>query len=101
MSNLSSLEKLKLEKFFEMGGGYVLDFSNRTFQEFIKENSGVDIYDQKYDYESGSKANRLKAFWINEPNQVVGNLICDLLDYWKAQKQINNQDITPSEQNFV
>lgn len=100
MSNLSSLEKLKLEKFFEMGGGYVLDFSNRTFQEFIKENSGVDIYDQKYDYESGSKANRLRALWTKEPNQVVGKLICDLLDYWKAQKQIKDQDITPAEQNL-
>jgi hypothetical protein len=30
MSNLSSLEKLKLEKFFEMSGGYVLDFSTGT-----------------------------------------------------------------------
>jgi len=34
MSDLTSVEKLKLEKIFEMGGGYVLDFSNRTFQEF-------------------------------------------------------------------
>ena len=100
MSNLSSLEKLKLEKFFEMSGGYVFDFSNRTFQEFIKDNCGIDIYNQKYEYESGSKANRLRAFWNKEPNHNVGKLICDLLDYWKAQKQIRAQDITAAEQNL-
>lgn len=100
MSNLSSLEKLKLEKFFEMSGGYVFDFSNRTFQEFIKDNCGIDIYNQKYEYESGSKANRLREFWNKEPNHNVGKLICDLLDYWKAQKQIRAQDITAVEQNL-
>lgn len=100
MSTLSSLEKIKLEKFFEMGGGYVLDFSNRTIQEYMMENFGVDIYDPKYDYGSGSKANRLRAFWNKEPNQVVGKLISDLLDYWMAQKQIQNRPITSAEQNL-
>ena len=74
MSNLTSLEKLKLEKFLEMSGGYVLDFSNRSFQEFIKDNCRVDIYNSKYDYESESKANRLRAFWSKEPNHEVGKI---------------------------
>ena len=100
MSNLSSIEKFKLEKFFEMGGGYVLDFSNRTFQEFILDNCRVDIYDTKYEYGSSSKANRLRAFWSNEPNHVVGKLLSDLLDYWKAKKSIGSQKITPAEQNL-
>ena len=39
-----------------MGGGYVLDFSNRTFSEFIEESVRRDIYDARYDYGSGSKA---------------------------------------------
>ena len=43
MSDLSSIEKLKLEKLFGMGGGYVLDFSNRTFQEFILDNIRINI----------------------------------------------------------
>lgn len=68
MSDLTSLEKTILEKFLDMGSGYVLNFSNRSFQEFIFENTGFDIYNQKYDYESGSKANRLRAFWKNEGN---------------------------------
>jgi len=48
MSDLTSIEKLKLEELLEMGGGYVLGFSNATFQEFIWENSNIDIYDKKY-----------------------------------------------------
>jgi len=48
MSDLSSIEKLKLEKMFEMEGGYVLDFTDRTFQEFIIENTNIDISDQEF-----------------------------------------------------
>lgn len=100
MSDLSSIEKLKLEKLFEMGGGYVLDFSNRTFQQFILDNAGVDIYDDKYDYASGSKANRLRAFWSKESNFAVGKLVSDLLEYWRALKAIRDSDTTEAEQEL-
>jgi len=100
MANLSSFEKLKLEKLFEMGGGYVLDFSNRTFREFVLDNVGVDIYDSKYDYSSGSKANRLRAFWNAESNYLVSKLIFALLEYWKAQKLLNHQEISQAEQDL-
>ncbi len=33
MSDLSNIEKRSLERLFGMGGGYILDFSNRTFLE--------------------------------------------------------------------
>lgn len=81
MSDLTFIEKTRLEKLFQMGGGYVLDFSNRTLAEFVAENTDRDIYDTKYDYASGSKANRLRAFWKQEPNHLVGKLINDLLEY--------------------
>lgn len=81
MSDLSFIERTKLEKLFQMGGGYVLDFSNRTLAEFVAESTGRDIYDSKYDYLSGSKANRLRAFWKQEPNHLVGKLVADLLGY--------------------
>lgn len=84
MSDLTFIEKAKLEKMFDMGGGYVLDFSNRTLAEFVTESTGRDIYDAKYDYASGSKANRLRAFWTCEPNNVAGKLITDLLDYCRS-----------------
>jgi len=100
MSDLSSIERLKIERLFGMGSGYVLDFSNRTFQEFILENAGIDIYDNRYDYESGSKANRLRAFWQKEPNHIVGQLLSNLLEYWKATKEASYSEILPAEQSL-
>jgi len=81
MSNLTFAEKRKLEELLKMKSGYVLDFNNRTFAEFVRESTGREIYDARYDYESGSKANRLRAFWQKEENGVVGKLMNDMLDY--------------------
>ena len=81
MADLTFSEKTKLERLLQMGGGYVLDFSNRTLAEFVVESTGRDIYDPKYDLASGSKANRIRAFWSQEPNHVVGRLLSDLLEY--------------------
>jgi hypothetical protein len=91
MSDLTFIERTKLEKLFQMGGGSVLDFSNRTLAEFVVESTGRDIYDAKYDYASGSKANRLRAFWTQEPNHLVGKLIHDLLDYCRPADSDSEQ----------
>lgn len=67
-----------------MGGGYVLEFSNRTFAEFVEESVRRDIYDARYDYgNSGSKANRLRGFWGVESNHLVGKLVGDLIEFGK------------------
>jgi len=91
MSDLNFREKKRLEKMFEMGSGYVLDFSNRTFAEFVADSTGRDIYDDKYDLASGSKANRLRAFWDKEPNFLVGKLVQDLLEYCRPAPGDPNQ----------
>jgi hypothetical protein len=98
MSDLSIIEKLKLEKMFVMEGGDVLDFTDISFVEFILENTNIYIYDGKYDYASGSKANRLRAFWAKEANYIVGKLISDLLEYWKTKRLINHREISQAEQ---
>lgn len=81
MSDLTFLERSQLENLFGMGGGYVLDFSNRTFQEFVADSVGLDIDDPKYSYASGSKANRLRQFWKTESNHTAGRLIEALIAY--------------------
>lgn len=94
MSDLSNPEKRLLEKVLQMSGGYVLNFSNRTFEEFVADSAGREIYDERYG--GGSKANLLRAFWRLEPNHVVGKLLTDLLDYVKEigievdQEQVAN-----------
>jgi len=79
MSDLTNIEKRKFETLFGMGNGYVLDFTNRTFDEFVIDSSGVSIFEEKYNSGSGSKANRLRAFWTLESNYVVAKLLGDLM----------------------
>ena len=80
MSDLSKMEKRKLERALDMSSGYVLNFSNRTFEEFFIESVNIEIYDQKYDYGSGSKANRMRAFWDIEPNYIVAQALGTLIE---------------------
>jgi len=81
VSDLENIEKRRLETLFEMGSGYVLNFSNKTFEEFVFDSTGLNIYDNKYEFGSGSKANRLRKFWSVESNQTVAKLLTDLLEY--------------------
>ncbi len=81
MSDLTHLEKHKFERLFGMDTGYILDFSNRSFQDFVRDSTGRDIYDSCYAYDSGSKANRLRGFWQHEENHVVGKLMANMLAY--------------------
>jgi len=63
MSNLKSIDRIKLEKIFEMRSGYVCNFSDRTFGDFVLENTGIDVYGiDKYTQDGTSKANRLRTF---------------------------------------
>lgn len=82
MSDLSTIEKRKLEKALGMSSGYVLNFSNRTFEEFFLETLDINIFDSKYEYASGSKANRMRAFWDLEPNFVVAQALEGLINNW-------------------
>jgi len=101
MADLTSIEKMKLESAFQMEGGYVLDFTNRTFQEFMQENAGIDINDQKYSHHSGSKANRMRAYWVKEPNKAVGKIIAKLVEYRREKALIVNQLFTHQEEALL
>lgn len=62
-SILRSTDLRIVEQVLDMGSGYVLDFSNRTFAEFFAD-LGVEIESE----ETGlSKANRLRAFLRSAP----------------------------------
>jgi hypothetical protein len=97
MSDLSMMEKRKLERALGMSSGYVLDFCNRTFEEFILDCTGIEIYDSKYDYASGSKANRLRAFWDIESNYTVGRLLGEIFDNWDELNRELNKTPLPEE----
>ncbi len=83
MSSLKLVDRDCIEQLLGMAGGYVLDFSNRTFSEFFRETVGVDIYAEKYAFNGDSKAKRLRAFIERENDQLVGKVLSERLDYWR------------------
>jgi uncharacterized protein (TIGR02391 family) len=90
MADLNTLDKKVLEKLFKMEEGYVLDFTNRSFREFFRDDLKIDIYNEKYNYETGSKANRLRAFWSIANNKLVGKSILRLIEYIETQLALDN-----------
>jgi len=89
MSNIRQPEILLLEKVLEMNGGYVLDFSNNSFKQFIWNVCKIDIYTARYAVFGESKAKRLKTFWQIESDQIVGLVINELLAYLKARRRVS------------
>ena len=90
MANLKFSEKQLFEKLFDRGG-YVLDFSNRTFEEFFRDYN-VNIFSEKYNKSSGSKMNRLRAFWEVESDKKVGEVLLNLLQYAEAKEGVKQKD---------
>ena len=90
MATIKMLDKRVLEELFDRGG-YVLDFSNRTFSEFFREN-GINIDQDKYLKNGTSKMNRLRAFWETEQDKVVGEIIFELLDYGLAVGELEEDE---------
>jgi restriction endonuclease len=62
MPNIRALDMTLLDELFEMGGGYVLDFSDRTMSRFFAEEINVDIDDDAYREHGTSKAKRLRCY---------------------------------------
>lgn len=86
MSTLTFLEKNKFEKLLGMSSGYVLDFSNRTFEQFIAETINIKIYDGPGYEINCSKAEKLRQIWENESDACVGKLLENLIKYYEDSK---------------
>jgi hypothetical protein len=79
MSSLQATDRRILEEFLGMSFGYVLNFSDYTFGEFVCETVGLDIHSGHYTGEGTSKAKKLRAFWKLESDQTVGKLLLALI----------------------
>ena len=80
MSSLTPIEKKYLEETLDMHGGYVLDFNNRTFEDFFRH-YGIAIYDDKYLTYGDSKAKRMRAFWEQESDQITAKVLAGMLEW--------------------
>jgi hypothetical protein len=101
MGNLNTNDKQILEKLFQMNGGSVLNFSNRTISEFFADDMGISIYDEKYNYESGSKANRMRGFWRVADDSSLAKSISKLIEYIESQILIGNLNKEDFSQDLI
>jgi hypothetical protein len=92
MSSLTDTEKRYFEKLLRMQDGYVMDYSDPTFGEFFKRH-GIPIHDQKYQKYGSSKAKKMRAFWEQEPDNVVGGVLGEMLDAYEADCCLNSRNL--------
>ncbi len=91
MTNIRSIDMLFLDDVFDMGGGYVLNFSDRTFSEFFAEELNIDIEDPLYARNGSSKGKRLRCFLQTVDKSAVVRLLNALWEYREALRQRSGQ----------
>lgn len=76
-----------IEQVLDMGGGYVLDFSNRTFAEFFAD-LDVDIEPEATGL---SKAKRLRAFFHSASTAECARVLHALIEYREPRADDENR----------
>src|SRR5262245_7474520 len=87
MGNIRAIDMLLLDDLFEMHGGYVLNFSDRTFAQFFAEELNIDIDDPIYSRNGSSKAKRLRYFLQTSDVPSVVRTLNALWDYREALRE--------------
>lgn len=83
MASLTAGDKQYFEDILDMRGGWVLDFTNATFWQLF-DRYGIDIHSARYETYGTSKAKKLRAFWELESDLIVGKVLSEMLDVYKA-----------------
>lgn len=100
MAELKYTTVQSIEGLFDMQTGYVMDFSNSTFQRFIKGTIGVDVYQDKGYEDYFSKANKLRQVMEDESIVKVNKLINELLEYYE-DLQLKNDKFTDYDKKKI
>jgi len=86
MARIGMMDKLLLEDVFDMGGGYVLDFSNTTFAQFFVDEVGVNIDEARYFASGSSKAKRFRCFLKLADDSTAAKVINALWEYRELKR---------------
>lgn len=97
MSSLTEIEKRYLEKLLDMGGGYVLNpiYNDDTYGSLFKRH-GINIHGPKYQTYGTSKAKKMRSFWEQAPDAIVGTVLSELMDSYEADGELNGREIDPT-----
>lgn len=91
MATIDTLLKQKLEHLLGMRGGYVLDFSNASFADFVRSSIGID----PYVLHEGSKAQVLRSLWFSLSDSEFARLTLDMLEYRQLAENLGRH--TPAD----
>lgn len=88
--NTYSLKRLDfdlLDYILDMGGGYVLDFSNQTYSEFFNEELDIDIDHSRYCDIGTSKGKRLRSCLKQSKTEDVLRVLTALWEYRETKRK--------------
>lgn len=100
MASLKHSEMRIIDEIFEMGSGYVLNFSNRTMLEFFEDELGIEIYDEKYGLNGTSKAKHVRAFIEVEDGYIVGQLLRKLWDHRNSYGERSKSELARDQKRL-
>ncbi|WP_429105035.1 TIR domain-containing protein [Aeromonas veronii] len=86
---LSTQEQKIVEQYFDMGGGYVLHHNNFTFENFFKK-FDIDIYNDKYCDIGGSKAKRLRSFFKQHDDAMIGKVLLAFINDNDIERELHS-----------
>src|SRR2546422_2098225 len=92
MVNIRAIDMLFLDDIFQIGGGYVLSFSDRTFAQFFDEELQINIDDPRYSKNGTSKAKRLRCF-LQTADKVT--VVRALLALWEYREVLRKRAAQP------
>jgi Restriction endonuclease len=78
------IDMLLLDEVLEMGGGYVLNFTDRTMSQFFATELNIDIDEPKYSQNGSSKAKRLRSFLTMVDAATAARTLRGLWEYRQA-----------------
>jgi len=99
LQNIRAIDFILLDDIFEMKGGYVLDFSDRTFRQFFVQELNCDIDDPTYAENGGSKGKRLRCFLQKADAPTAIRTLKALWEYREARRA-SNQNVEAVENAY-
>jgi hypothetical protein len=94
MTNVRAVDMMLIDDLFEMGGGFVLNFSDKTFAQFFSEELNVDIDAPQYSQNGTSKAKRLRFFLQSSDKATAAKTLEALWEYREALRvRAGNREI--------
>ena len=94
---ISPTEMQVVERVLNMPTGYVLDLSDRTFDEFIAHEVGLDATAPRFSENGRSKAKRLRRILTSLPSSQQAKLLRAFLEYRDSPAREGRLDLLDEE----